>query len=151
MNILYSICSTNYHSGTHIYIFLYKKFFFMKYVEAPWLWRPLGNCPACPCLNPALCGQIVSNSLMDVFTALFIRIKLSLLEWYSVRFIDQITITSSYTVQRRKTKCLFRSSTVHPIFFYTYRPALLGWQRSAGTIIFVHYCCQNLLSWVCSR
>ena len=28
--------------------------FFMEYVEAPWLWRPLGNCPACPFLNPAL-------------------------------------------------------------------------------------------------
>ena len=24
------------------------------YVEAPWLWRLLGNCPACPLLNPAL-------------------------------------------------------------------------------------------------
>ena len=26
----------------------------MKYVEVPWLWWPLGNCPACPFLNPAL-------------------------------------------------------------------------------------------------
>ena len=26
----------------------------MKYVEAPWSWRPLGSCPACPFLNPAL-------------------------------------------------------------------------------------------------
>ena len=24
------------------------------YVEAPWLWRPLGNNPDCPVLNPAL-------------------------------------------------------------------------------------------------
>ena len=24
------------------------------YVETPWLWRPLANCPAYPVLNPAL-------------------------------------------------------------------------------------------------
>ena len=24
------------------------------YVEAPWMWRPLGNCPAYPVLNPTL-------------------------------------------------------------------------------------------------
>ena len=28
--------------------------FFMKYMEAQWLWRPLGNCPACPFLNLAV-------------------------------------------------------------------------------------------------
>ena len=28
------------------------------YVEAPWLWRPLGNGPACPVINPALITSI---------------------------------------------------------------------------------------------
>ena len=28
------------------------------YVETPWLWRPLGNCPAFPLLNPDLDGSM---------------------------------------------------------------------------------------------
>ena len=45
---------------------LCKKYFYVSlgniftvFAEAPWLWRPLGNCPVCPRpLNPAL-GSII--------------------------------------------------------------------------------------------
>ena len=33
------------------------------HVEVPWLWRPLGNCQACPVLNPAL-GQLETHQLL---------------------------------------------------------------------------------------
>ena len=59
--------STNYHSGTHKCIFPDNIFFLIKYVEAPWLRRPLGNCPACPFLNPAL-GSYYRSSIAEVQT-----------------------------------------------------------------------------------
>ena len=47
------ICSTN-------TVFL-TKFVFMKYVEGTWSWRPLGNCPTYPFLNPALLVRFAIN------------------------------------------------------------------------------------------
>ena len=35
------------------------------YVEVPWLWRPLGNCPTCPVLNPVLTER---NSMVEILT-----------------------------------------------------------------------------------
>ena len=56
--------TTNYHSGTHKYIFPYN-FFFHEICGGP-----LGNCPACPCLNlaltlgvrPDVCDQLQTHS-----------------------------------------------------------------------------------------
>ena len=47
------------------------------YVAVPWLWRPLGNCPACPVLNPALGnwgggggGYVIRHPASDAYRVL---------------------------------------------------------------------------------
>ena len=47
------------------------------YVEAPLLWRPLDNCPACPVLNPALSSSsscCYCGTSIDVVVVLIITV-----------------------------------------------------------------------------